>query len=35
MDLGISVILIAIFFSLLWGALAGLILDRFVRSSDS
>ena len=35
MDLGISVILIAVFFSLLWGALAGLILDRFVRSSDS
>ena len=35
MGLGISVILIAILFSLFWGALAGLILDWIVRSSGS
>ena len=35
MNLGTSVILIAIVFSLFWGGLAGLILDRIVRNPGS
>lgn len=35
MGIGTSVILVAVLFSLLWGALAGLFLDRIVRNSAS